>query len=75
MFAAPRFERGVLFLWQSNGERLMLAARRKDRHRRPYEFHCCGCRVSHYGCFQGTGWLGMTKPEVKPRSEQEPDND
>lgn len=26
MFGAPRFERGVLLLWQSNGERLMLAA-------------------------------------------------
>jgi hypothetical protein len=75
MFGAPRFERGVLFLWQSNGERLMLAARRNDRHLRPHEFHCCGCRVPTYCCFQGSGWLSVTKPEVKPRSEQKPDND
>lgn len=75
MFRAPGFQRGVLFLWQSNGERLMLAARRNDRHLRPHELHCCRCRVPNYCCFQGSGWLGVTKPEVKPRSEQEPDND
>ena len=38
MFGAPRFERGVRFLWQSNGERLMLAARWNDRHRRCHQF-------------------------------------
>ena len=37
MFGAPRFERGVRFLWQSNGERLMLAARWNDRQRRCHQ--------------------------------------
>lgn len=37
MFGAPRFERSVRFLWQSNGERLMLAARWNDRQRRCHQ--------------------------------------
>lgn len=74
MFGAPRFERGVGFLWQSNGERLVLAARWNDRHRRFHQLECRGCRVQN-SCFQGSGWLATTRSEVEPRSEQEPDND
>jgi hypothetical protein len=75
MFGAPRFERGVRFLWQSNGERLMLAARWNDRYRRCHQLQCGWCRVLTNSSFQGLGWLAPTKPEVEPRSEQEPDND
>ena len=71
---APFFERGVRFLWQSNGERLMLAARWNDRHRRRHQLWC-GYREATNGRLQGPRWLDMTEPEVEPGSEQVSEND